>query len=67
MLVLHVHILGKGGQIERTYDFLRNDGKEGLEGCDLVIPYNEEEYLYPIEEHVAAAIITSKSFNQGDH
>jgi hypothetical protein len=67
MLVLHVHIMGKAGNVERTYDFLRNDGKDGLEGCDLVIPYNEEEYLYPIQERDAVAIINSKAFNQGDH
>jgi len=49
MLVLHVYIMGKHGNIERTYDFLRNDNKEELEGCDLVIPY-DKEIRYPMSE-----------------
>lgn len=65
MLVLHVHVVGKHGNIERTYDFLRNDGKEELEGCDLVIPYSEE-YHYPLSEHAAIAIIRHKDLT-GEH
>ena len=65
MLVLHVHITGKHGNIERTYDFLRNDGKDELEGCDLVIPYNEE-YTYPLSEQTAIAIIRNKDL-KGEH
>lgn len=65
MLVLHVHIMGKNGNIERTYDFLRNDGKDALEGCDVVIPY-KEEYSYPMTEDEAVAIIRHKDL-KGEH
>ena len=65
MLILHVHIMGKRGNVERTYDFLRNDGKEELEGCDIVIPYNEE-YHYPLTEDTAVAIIRHKDLG-GEH
>jgi len=65
MLVLHIHITGKNGNIERTYDFLRNDGKESLEGCDVVIPYSEE-YRYPLTEDEAIAIVRNKDL-RGDH
>jgi hypothetical protein len=65
MLVLHVHIMGKSGNIERTYDFLRNDGKETLEGCDVVIPYNEE-YTYPLSEDMSVAILRNRDL-EGDH
>lgn len=65
MLVLHVHIMGKQGNIERTYDFLRNDGKEELDGCDIMIPYNDE-YTYPVSERDAVAIIRHKDLT-GEH
>ena len=65
MLVIHVHVKGKNGNIERTHDFLRNDGKDELTGCDIVIPYNEE-YTYPLTETDAIAIIRHKEF-KGDH
>jgi len=65
MLVLHVHIMGKHGNIERTYDFLRNDGKDALEGCDVVIPYNEDT-KYPMTEDDAVAFIRHKDL-RGDH
>ena len=65
MLVLHVYIMGKDGAIERTYDFLRNDGKDTLEGCDIVIPYDDEN-PYPIQERDAIALIATKEV-QGDH
>jgi hypothetical protein len=64
MLVLHVHIVGKHGNIERTYDFLRYDGNEELEGCDIIIPYNEE-HSYPIQERDAVALIPTAV--RGDH
>jgi hypothetical protein len=65
MLVLHVHIMGKNGNIERTYDFLRHDGKETLEGCDVVIPY-DKEYTYPLSEDTSIAILRYKEL-EGDH
>lgn len=65
MLVIHVHILGEKGNVERTYDFLHNDNKEELAGCDVTIPYNKE-YNYPITEREAQAIIRNKDF-KGDH
>ena len=65
MLVLHVHIMGKHGNIERTYDFLRNDGKDGLEGLDVVIPYSEE-HTYPMTEEMAVAYVRHRDL-KGDH
>ena len=66
MLVLHVYIQGRGGYIERTYDFLRNDGKEAFEGCDLVIPYDDQND-YPISELDALAILSNQELAKGDH
>lgn len=66
MLVVHVHVLGRHGAVERTYDFVRNDGKEALDGCDIVIPYNGDEYTYPLSEDDTLAIIHHKSFT-GEH
>jgi hypothetical protein len=65
MLIVHVHIMGKHGNIERTYDFMRNDGKDELEGCDVVIPY-DKEYQYPISERDAIAIIRNQDM-KGEH
>ena len=65
MLVLHVHIQGRKGNIERTYDFLRNDDKEELSGCDIVIPY-KEDYNYPLSEQDAIAVIRHKDLT-GEH
>lgn len=65
MLVLHVYIMGKNGNIERTYDFLRNDGKDSLEGCDIVIPYDKENPC-PISERDAVVLIANQDL-KGDH
>lgn len=65
MLIVHVHIMGKKGNVERTYDFMRNDGKEVLDGCDVVIPYDKEQH-YPMAEEEAIAIIRNKDL-RGDH
>ena len=67
MLVLHVYIMGRQGNIERSYDFLRNDGKEELEGCDLVIPY-DDSLKYPLSEAEAASYtMTMTNEFKGDH
>lgn len=61
MLVIHVYVLGKDGAIERAFDFLRNDGKEELDGVDIVIPYKErEEYKNILEKDVLALISTKE-------
>lgn len=65
MLVLHVYIMGKRGNIERSYDFLQNNHTEELEGVDVVIPY-EEEIDYPLSEHDAIAVMDNKRI-RGDH
>jgi hypothetical protein len=65
MLIVHVHIMGKHGNIERTYDFMRNDGKDELEGCDVVIPY-DKELSYPVSERDAIAIIRNQDI-RGEH
>ncbi len=65
MLVLHVHILGESGSVERTYDFLRNDGRDVFEGLDVIIPY-DSEFHYPIGENDAIAILANKDL-RGDH
>ena len=65
MLVLHVHILGKTGYIERTYDFLRHDGKDSFDGCDVVIPYDDTRE-YPISENDTIAILVDRAL-KGDH
>lgn len=65
MLILHVHIMGKNGNVERTYDFLRNDGKDELEGCDVVIPYSDE-HKYPMTEGDTIAYIRHRDV-KGDH
>lgn len=64
MLVFHVHILGKNGAIEKTYDFLRPDGKTTFEGCDVIIPY-DPEYRYPFSEQ--DALVTISNHKVGDH
>lgn len=66
MLVVHVYILGKNGNIERAYDFLRNDGKEGLEGCDVVIPYDKEN-PEPILEPDAVTLLHDLEVMKGEH
>lgn len=65
MLVLHVHIKGKDGGIERTYDFLRHDGKDSFEGLDVIIPYDARND-YPIREDDAIAILANQEM-RGDH
>lgn len=65
MLILHVHVVGKHGGIERTYDFVRNDGKEELDGCDVLIPYHKDN-SWPVAEHEALALIANKPVH-GDH
>jgi hypothetical protein len=65
MLVLHVHIKGRHGTIERSYDFVRNDGKETLEGVDIVIPY-EDDNPYPMRERDCIAWIHNKDLH-GEH
>lgn len=65
MLIMHVYILGKNGGVERSYDFMRNNGKEALEGCDLVVPYDEENEQ-PMTERSALAIISNEHL-RGDH
>ncbi len=65
MLVLHVYIMGKRGNIERSYDFLRKDEKEELEGVDIVIPY-DDDLNYPLTEGEAIAIMDNPK-TRGDH
>lgn len=65
MLVLHVHIMGKNGNIERTFDFLRNDNKEALEGVDIVIPYSKDNPC-PMDEGHALALIRHRDL-KGEH
>lgn len=64
MLVIHVYIQGKNGNVERAYDFLRNDGKEDLSGFDCIIPY-DKELNYPIAEYDAMKMIHITE--KGDH
>ena len=66
MLVLHVHVLGKDGSVERSYDFMRNDGKEGLEGCDIVIPY-DKEISYPLDERDVISQVHLIERSRGEH
>ena len=66
MLVLHVHVLGQSGAIEKTYDFIRNDGKDTFDGMDVVIPF-EETHNYPLSERDAMAIISNRELMRGDH
>jgi hypothetical protein len=66
MLVLHVHVLGRNGSIERSYDFMRNDGKDALEGCDIVIPY-DKEIPYPLTEPDVIAQVHLIERSRGDH
>lgn len=63
MLIVHVHVKGKSGAIEKTYDFVRNDGKDGIEGFDCVIPFDEEAH-YPLTEQDVLAIISNRDFGR---
>lgn len=65
MLVLHIYILGKNGNVERTYDFLRNDGKDSLEGCDVVIPYVDDN-PQPVLERDALVLLDELNL-KGEH
>lgn len=65
MQVVHVYIAEEDGSIGRSYDFLRNDGKDGFSGTDITVPFSEE-YTYPILEHEAADIIRNNQF-KGDN
>lgn len=64
MLVIHVYITGKQGNVERSYDFMQNDGKEELVGFDCVIPY-DEELEYPVAEYEAIRMFKKQA--KGDH
>ena len=66
MLVLHVYIIGRNGNVERSYDFMRNDGKDELDGCDIVIPYAEENPR-PVMEQDALALLFNEEMMKGEH
>lgn len=66
MLVLHVYVLGKDGAIERSYDFLRNDGKEDLDGVDVIIPYKDREEFPTVLEKDAMVLIANRDI-KGNH
>lgn len=59
MLIVHVHIKGKNGSIERSYDFMRNDDEDQLSGIDVIIPY-DEKYEYPLDEDAAVVLVANK-------
>ena len=65
MLVLHIYVLGQNGSIERSYDFLRYDGKESFEGCDVIIPYSTSN-AQPISEADAISLLAGHEI-KGDH
>lgn len=63
MLIIHVYIKGRSGAVERTYDFVHNDGKDSFEGKDIIIPFNEENE-YPMTEKDAMAIISNQNMGR---
>lgn len=65
MLILHVHIMGRAGSVERTYDFLRNDGRESFQGVDVFIPYDDRN-KYPISENDSLDLLATEEM-KGDH
>ena len=63
MLVIHVYVMGKAG-VEKTYDFLQNDGKEELVGVDVVIPYEDRKDIPNVMERDALALMRTKDLGR---